>query len=257
MATGRTVPKWWRVYADGYDLSGQARQIGPLQLEYEEADLTALSDTVKGYLPNHATVNIGTLNAVFNNTATTGIHTVLGTAGQVRTMLVAMGIQGAPAAGDPTFGGQFTQKAYTSENDGGAAVVSLPFSGWASDAASLLFASPYGQLLHALGAETVANSANSNLDNPTANATNSGGYLIYHVTAGNGTATISVDDSANNSAWLALSGATTGSINCAVRQSGMVAISPTATVRRYLRWQVAFGSANTVTFVLSFHRGFP
>ena len=80
--------------------------------------------------------------------------------------------------------------------------------------------------------------------------------MVYQVLAGNGTATISIDNSANNSAFTALSGATTGSINCAVVQHGIVALGVTATVRRYLRWQIALGTATSVTFALSFHRAY-
>ena len=36
--------------------------------------------------------------------------------------------------------------------------------------------------------------------------------------------------------------------------SGMVAISTTATVRRYLRWQISLGTATTATFALAFIR---
>ena len=72
MATGRTHSKWDRVYVDGYDFSGQARKVGPLSIEYDAADLTALSNPVKGYLPNIASVNVGAINSVFDNTATTG-----------------------------------------------------------------------------------------------------------------------------------------------------------------------------------------
>ena len=64
MSVGRTKHKWERVYVDGYDLSGYGRTIGPLSWAYDEADLTAhMSDTVKGYLPNNANVNLGTFNA--------------------------------------------------------------------------------------------------------------------------------------------------------------------------------------------------
>lgn len=252
----RTVEKFTRVYVGGYDLSGYARSVGPLELSHDEADLTTFTDTVKGYLRNHAQANVGTLNTVMEDTATTGTHAVMAArAGAAQTVTVAIGMNAAPAAGDPVFGGTFTMKSYTPEDAGGAAVVSAQFSGWASDAASLLHASPWGVLLHASGAETAANTG-TGVDNPTAASTTKGGFLVYQVLAGNGTATISVDDSANNSAFSALSGATTGSIAVGTVQAGIVALAPTATVRRYLRWQIAFGTATTCTFVLSFHRNY-
>jgi len=74
MAVGRTAARWTRVYVDGYDVSGMARTIGPLDSVYDEAEMTAMADGVKTYLPNHPHVNVGTLNTVFDNTATSGIH---------------------------------------------------------------------------------------------------------------------------------------------------------------------------------------
>lgn len=260
MTTGRTLTKYWRVYADGYDLSGFGRTIGPLDLEYDEADLTAtMSDTVKGYLRNHAEVNCGTLNAVFDNTATTGLHAIMGTAGgNYRNVITAIGIQAAPAQGDPVFGGQFVQKAYQVTDDGGAVTVTIPFSGWGVAGSTLLYATPWGNLLHANSAVTAANTA-AGIDNPTEGATAKGGYFMYQVLASSNashTATISVDDSANNSDWLALSGATSGVITVTAGVSGLVALGNTATVRRYLRWQIALGTATSVTFVSAFFRNY-
>lgn len=256
----RTLEKWTRVYIDGFDVSGYGRNIEPLEVTYDEADLTAqMSDTVRGFLRARARANVGIFNAVFDNTATTGIHTVLKTAGDARTVLVAKGMQAAPADGDVVFGGVFEQGAYTAEDDGGALVVSVPFVGWAGDATTLDFINPWGLLLHAKAARTSGagvNTANSGIGNPEGGATSLGGYFLYQVTAGDGTATLSVDDSADNSDWTALSGATSGELDCSSVQKGIVALTPAATVRQYLRWQIAFNSANTVTWVAAFMRAF-
>lgn len=57
-------------------------------------------------------------------------------------------------------------------------------------------------------------------------------------------------------AFAALSGATSGSIDASVTPvSGMVALGVTAAVRRYTRWQLAFGTATTATFVCGLIRG--
>lgn len=262
MATGRTVQKHYRLYVDGYDLSGFSRSIGPFGLEYDESELTTWTDSTKGYLPNHCHISLGTYNAVFDNTATTGIHALLGTAGIKRTALIAMGIRGAPAAGDPCFGGQFTHGGYQPLDDSGALTVTIPWQGWASDATTLLFASPFGQLLHASGAETAANTA-IGYDNPTELNTTKGGYMVYQVLTSSlatHTATLSIDDcdeaAANlNANFAPLSGATTGVITVKAGVSGIVALAPTATVRRYLRWQILLGTATSVTFALAFMRG--
>ena len=261
MATGRTKHKHWRVYVNGYDLSGYSRSIGPLSVEYDEADLTAhMGDSVKGYLPNTGHVSPGTLNAVFDNTATTGLYALTqSTAGTQRNVMVPIGVRGAPADGDPVFCGQFYQNAFQVTNDGGAVTATIPYSGWAGDATTLKYSQPWGILLHANAARTSATGANTatGYDNYSAEVETYGGIFAYHVFASSGaghTATLSVDDSANNADWLALSGATSGSITVTAGVSGFVALLPTATVRRYLRWQIAFGTATSVTFASAFCR---
>src|SRR3990167_5561917 len=121
MATGRTAEGWLRVFVDGYDFSGQARKVGPLSIEYDAADLTAIADPVKCFYPGHPNVNVGAINSVFS--------------------------------------GQFTQVEYTVADDGGGLVVNLPFTGWASDAVSLGYATPWGVLLNANTARTAVNTA--------------------------------------------------------------------------------------------------
>ena len=264
MAVGRTLPKWWRVYANGYDLSGYTRTIGPLSVEYDAADVTAyMGDTVKGYLPNTAHISPGTLNAVFDNTATTGLYALTqATAGSQRNLMVAIGVRGAPADGDPCFCGQFGQEAFQVTEDGGAVTATIPYTGWAADGSTLLFSQPWGTLLHANAARTSVQGANAGdgFNNLSGMATTTqGGFFMYHVFASSGaghTATLSVDDgtSAADADMDPLAGATTGSIAMPAGLSGVVALLPTATVRQYLRWQIAFGTATSVTFACSFHR---
>lgn len=252
---GRIRLKDRRVWCNGYDVSGYSREIGPLQYEQVEVDVTALmSDTVKGYLPGHTINNLGTLNGVFDNTATTGGHTVLRSlAGSKATVLVAQGVQAAPAQGDPVFGGQYTVGSYQAVDAGGAVFTTTTFQGWAADATFNPSARPWGTLLHASGAETAAQTAAGVDDNAAASA--AGGYMVYHVLAGDGTATITVQDASTNSDanFATLAGCTTGSIDCSAVQHGIVQ-STTLTVKRYLRWQIALGTATTVTFVLAFFR---
>lgn len=251
MATGRTLLKWTRVYIDGYSMCGYGRSIGPLLQEYEEADLSGWCHDVKGYLPNRARLGVGEFNVVLDSTATVGSHTVLNGAGTYRNIMVPIGIRAAPAAGDPVYMGRFEQLGYQATEDGGAIVATVPFGGW--DVASMInYSKPWGVLLHADSAVTAANTA-AGIDDRGA-ATTAGGWLMYQVTAGDGTATISIDDSANNSDWTALSGATSGEIDCSSVQHGIVALGTTATVRRYLRWQISLNTANTVTFALAFVR---
>jgi hypothetical protein len=232
-------------------MSGYARSLSPLVWTFDEADLTALSDSAKGYLPARVNLGIGTVNANLDNTATSGSHVVLSTSGVARTVMIAIGDRAEPAAGVPIYAGKFQQASYQAAEDGGAMTVSIEFDDY--DATTRLnYDVPWGVLLHAKNAETAANTG-TGVDNGAATA--AGGYLVYQVFAGDGTATISIDDSANNSDWTALSGATTGAVDFSSVTAGIVQLAKTATVRQYLRWQIALGTANTVTFALAFVRG--
>jgi hypothetical protein len=250
--SGRTILKHARAYIDGYDLSGYTRSYGPLEVVFDEHEGTTLTDGVKNILPGHARLSMGTLNGVFDNTATSGIHTVLSAATGKRTVMLPIGMRGAPAAGDPVFCGEFEQLGYLEEGEG-MLTVSAAMGMWSARATSLLYDKAWGLLLHAKAAATAANSTTgAGIDNGAASA--SGGYFAYMVFSGDGTATLSVDDSADDSSYSALSGATSGSIDCSSVQYGIVALGTTATVRQYLRWQIALGTATTVTFASAFVR---
>ena len=257
----RTLEKWYRLYVDGLDFSGFSRSIGPFGVEHEEVEMTSWTDQVVGYMKNRTQVNLGTYNALFDNTASVGLHAWAGTAGIQRTALLAMGFGAIPAAGDLCFGGQFLQGAYQVTSEGGAVSVTIPFSGWSDYSTTLAYGSGFGQLLHASGSVIAANTA-VGVDNFRSAATTTGGYMMYHLLAvgpgADNTFTLSMQDSATNAddaAFADVTGATTGSITANTSRFGIVALSPTATVRSYLRWQIALGTATSVNFVLSFHRG--
>jgi hypothetical protein len=252
MTQGRTVLKHSRVYIDGYDITGQSRSFGPLVWTYDETDQTCIPDAVKGVLVNQAVTGIGTLNGAMDNTALTGLHVLQsGGAGAIHTLMLLLGIQAAPAAGDPVYIFQGNMVSYQYE----APYVNMAFGMPSSVNTSLAYTKPWGVLLHANGAETAVNTS-TGVDDLGAVSSAYGGYLCYQVFAGNGTATIKVQDAATNSngSFADLSGATSGSIDCATPKYGIVAIGTTATVRRYLRWQIALGTATTVTFALAFVR---
>jgi len=127
--------------------------------------------------------------------------------------------------------------------------------GWAADATFKQYVyRPFGVLLRPKTATVAVNTA-VGVDDELA-ATAAGGFMCYQVTAGNGTATLKVQDAAVNTdgSFADITGVTSGSINCAVVQHGIIA-STTLTVRRYLRWQIVFGAATTVTLALAFTRG--
>ena len=255
MATGRTHPKHTRFYMAGYDMSGYSRTVGPLKWEYEPAEITAqMGDAVKGYLPGKASISPGVLNGVFDNTATSGLHVIASTVAQSEVIMIPIGIRAAPAIGDPVFMGEFVQLGYNAEISGAAVFANIPFGEW--DVANLLAHQqnkPWGVLLHAKTARTAANSTATGVDDYEA-ATALGGSMMYQVFAGDGTATISIDDSADDSSFAALTGATSGELDCSTVQKGVVDLTATRDVRRYLRWQLSLNTATTVTFAIGFCR---
>lgn len=255
MATGRTTPNWLRVYADGYDLSGYANQVGPLMQEFGFDTFRAFTDEVLNGLNGHADLGIGTLNGILDN-STSGLHEVANNTLAKRVCMVAVGIRAAPAQGDPAYCGEFEQGGYQAvPADEGLVAVSIPFRKASGVGSHLAYDKPWGTLLHAKGAETAVNAATG--DDKGA-ATARGGFLCYQLFSSNGTVTLKVQDAATNAdgSFADLSGATSGSITAAVTpKSGIVALATTATVRRYLRWQLVFGTATTATFALAFVRG--
>lgn len=253
MATGRTTLYNYRIYIDGYDMSGYSRNFGPLACTFDEGIDDAITLSVKSTLPGQASISMGTLNGLFDNTATSGLHVIMNTPGVERNVMIPVGIRTAPVDNDPVFVGQFRQSGYYGDPDNNPVYASIPFS--ASESATgtgLVYARPWGTLLLAKAAKTAANTA-TGLDQMAATAL--GGYMMYQVFAGNGTATIKVQDAAVNADGSFADLLSSGSINCATPQSGIVALSKTATVRRYIRWQIALGTATSVTFALAFVRG--
>ena len=249
--TGRTVNKHARVYVDGYDLSGDSRSIGALSIDTESVDLTTLTDGVKGVLPGSAIVSCGALNAVLDPTATTGIHAVISGSGVMRTVMIPHGFRAAPAQGDPVFMGQFEQKDYTHQDS----YVNMQFEGSAR-ATTLLYKNPWGWLLRPKTATTAVNTAVGIDDLLSGTSTAFGGYMTYMVFAGNGLATITCQEADTNldGSFANITGATTGELDFSTVKFGIVPLGRTATIKRYLRWQISLNTATTVTFALAFHR---
>jgi hypothetical protein len=123
MATGRSVTKWTRFAVD--DSAGTPREIpvdsiSPVGFTYDETDLTAYQDQVKGYLANHPDAPIDITGPFDNSTAVSlstsgvapalsGSHTVLTpiSAPTFTTPLglwIGFGIRGWWTSGDPAFG---------------------------------------------------------------------------------------------------------------------------------------------------------
>jgi len=266
MTTGRTVQKYARVYVDGYDVSGHTRSMGPLDDVFDEGTDDPLSASIKGVWLGQRSISPGTLNALYDNTATTGMRALFEASSDTeREVLWAQGIQAAPAAGDPCFMSQCRQSSYLLTPESNPTALTVKFSGASGTSTALYGGTPWGILLNANTARTAVNSSTGIDQVVTTSA--KGGWMMYHVTtsvgSGNISCTIKVQDSDTNVDGdfddLLTSGViSTGSSGVAVPCSGVVALAPTATVRQFVRWQIVLGTdanaCTSITFVLGFAR---
>jgi hypothetical protein len=253
---GRSLSDYERLYMDGYDLGAYVMDCGERGIEYTPAESLCQADIGKGVSVGRIMPSFGPVNGVFDNTASSGLH-ALSIAGQAARhyLIHARGVQAAPTIGDDVFAMIARLISYKSAGaENAVSTAKLVFANNAPD--TIAYTQRFGVLLHAMGSETAANTSNTNHNNGA--STSSGGWLMYMIRSitGTGTVTISVDDSANASTWAALSGATSGAIATAIAPTaGVIQLGTTATVRQYLRPQIAFGgSATACVYALAFIR---
>lgn len=251
----RTHQKHWRAYVNGVDLSGYTRQIGALGWVFDAEPDQALTDGCKNILIGKCDISSGPLNAFLDNDAA-GLYSIR--AQTLRNVMYAMGAMAAPVAGDNVFCWKFEDTGYAVEPGGGFVAASLPFGG-ASSQGVLTYKKPWGKLLHAKATRLVAAGANTGtgIDDYGADPPSLGGIFVYHLFSSDGTVTLSADEADTNlgGSFAALSGATSGEIDAtSTPQSGMVALATNAAVKRYLRFQIAYGTATTATFASAFIR---
>jgi hypothetical protein len=252
----RTHNKHTRVYANGVDISGYSRSVGSLDWTFDAEPDAAVTDEVKNILIGKGSVMAGAYSAFLDNDAA-GLFQLAGVGsadhGTINYM-VAIGANTAPIAGDNVFAWKFEQTSYQVEVGGGFNVVTLPFAG-ASYSSTITYKKPWGKLLHAKGAETAVNAA-AGIDDIGA-ATALGGIFVYHLHSSNGTVTLTAQEASINSDanFANITSATSGSIDASVSpKNGMIALGTTAAIKRYLRWQIALGTATTATFTCAFIR---
>lgn len=249
----RTHSKYFRVFMDGVDISGYSRTVGSLGWDYDVEPDTAVTDGCKNSINGKANISAGDYSAFMDND-TAGLFALANASQGTRVYTVALGALAAPAQGDNVFTWKFEQSSYSAESGSSFQVVSVALN-QASYASPLGYSKPWGILLHAKSAETAVNSSTGIDDTGASSAL--GGVFIYHMLTSNGTATLKAQHAvANNDGSFAdLTGATSGSITAAVTpKSGMVELSQTETINRYIRWQITLGSATTVTFVTALIR---
>jgi len=213
----------------------------------------AITDAVKNMLVGKGDIQAGPINAFLDND-TAGLFSGGKTQG-TRLVTCVMGANAAPVAGDAAFSWEFEDVGYMVEPGTGFVAANLPLGG-ASYSSTVTYCKPWGVLIHPSGAETGANTS-TGVDDYGASPPSLGGIFWYHLFSSNGTLTLSLDeaDSNDNPSFGALSGATSGSIDASSSPAyDMVALSTSAAVKRYLRWQLALDTATTCTFACGFIR---
>jgi hypothetical protein len=242
---------------DGYDLSGDVTNVGELTTLFQDEAVAGLNWGVKGTVLGRSTANVGPLNAILNMDAGR-IHAL--TTFQTpaaRNVMIPIGIRAAPALGDPVFAGVFEQLKYGSTPGDNIAGVSMEFGSMDANA-GINYGNQWGALLHPLGLESAANSANGVADD-TGLQTLFGGWMTYQITGyvGTGSVVIKVQDSATaGGVYADVTGLATGSIaHTSMPTAGIIQIGTTATVRAFTRWQIVLTSLTSVTFALAFIRG--
>lgn len=245
--------KYRRAYVDGVDLSSYTSEVGELSYMHTVTLGRALSDGVLNGLSGQAEIKAGTLNAFLDNDSA-GLHVLAKTGTGTRNLMVAFGTNAAPVAGDPIFAWEFEQSTYQQGQADGFAPVTINLDN-ASYASVISQRCPFGFLVHPKGAETAVNTA-TGLDDY-GSSTALGGIFSYQLFTSNGTVTLKLQDAATNTnpSFSDLSGATSGVIDASTTPAAdMIALGRTATVRRYIRWQIVLGTATTCTFALGFVR---
>lgn len=254
----RTHLKHYRTYIDGVDVSGIARQVGALKWTFDAEPDAALTDAVKNILLGKCDIQADPLNAFLEND-TAGLFALAGLGANdhgTRNYMVAMGANAAPVAGDPVYSWKFEQTAYYVEQGTGFVAVNIPFGG-ASSQGVLNYRKPWGSLLHANATRTAVNSG-TGIDDYGASPPSLGGIFVYHLHSSiGGNVTLKAQEANTNldGSFADITGATSGLIDASASpKSGMIAISTTYALKRYLRWQVVFNVGTSVTFTAAFIR---
>ena len=251
-----------RCFVDGYNMSGQTRQIGEVGVTCEAPMDAALSDAVMNVTAlGRASIKFGPLNAFLSPTAaaTKGMYELANSGRGQRNVIAAWAAAAEPTLGDPCFAWMMEQMTFTQAASAALIAVNAAFPN-ASYAGELNYSNPWARLLHGSTAETTVNAA-AGLDDNGATASASGGLLHWQILSSNGTVTVKMQDAtASNldASFADVTGATSGSQDASTTpKSGFVQLATNAAIRKYLRPQIVFGTATTVTYIMAFSRALP
>lgn len=221
-----------RLYVDEYDISGDTGAIDNIGLSRAQLDVTGLDKEFMERLPGLGDAELA-FTGFFNRTNAHTQLSPMGTAAQIVTAAFAATL-GAPSA---SISG--AQASYNvSRGQDGSLATQANFTSFAG------YGVQWGVMLTA-GSATATGTGNA-VDNTAASTNGGAAYLhVFSVTAG--TATVTIEDSADSSSWAAIGTFTAASAATAER------ITTTGTtVRRYARYNTSGGTA---VIAVSLYRG--
>jgi hypothetical protein len=246
----RTNEKWERIYIDGIDVSGYTRHTGTQGWMHAVTPAAALSDLVDNAQQGRAQISIGPLDAILDNTLL-GLHTTLKDPA-TRCISVLYGVGAEPIANDLMFSASMVCNVYTVASSPDFMSVSMPIAG--PTATYVNYEKPWGNVILPKSTKTAVNSTKPGVDNGASSLL--GGVFVYHLFSSNGTVTLSLEDCATaNGTYVAVTGATSGVIDASTTPvGGRAELATNLTIKQYVRWQLAFTSANTATFMVGLIR---
>jgi hypothetical protein len=105
MATGKSHSRFITVTYGGQNITDSIDTINNIGITYEETDVSSLASALMEFIQGRGDLNIA-VSGKFDNTATTGGHTVIeplngDTTGS--TLTIAIGVGAAAESGDPEF----------------------------------------------------------------------------------------------------------------------------------------------------------
>lgn len=230
--------RYARLFLNGYDLSGDSRNLDSLDNSFGIIDLTGWSESVRNGLADMQRVTGVRGYQTFINDLSSGAFTQMKEPAAGHEFSLLLGGNAEPVSGDPAYLLAGVQMNSQASFDGGAGVLKADFL----PQANIEQGNPFGVVLFndALSATTNGNSVDNSA------ATTNGLHANLHITAtASGNYAYKIQHSTDGSSWSDLVSFTiTG---------GAIAsehISVSGTVNRYLRG-VATRTAGTCTAVMT------
>jgi len=244
------VLKYARLYVGGFDLSGDLRDFGTIENSYESASMLGVSETTDNFLAAGSLMTaINGLQVLMNDTATSGSHTLLSSAPNQSQVSIHFGGGGAPAVGDPGYLLPTEQLGDAISIDAASAVMAANFA-FDQRQYSGNITKVFGIVMRgntSLSATLTASSTNS-VDQG-AQSTAGWAAHIHILSTSSGNFALSIEDSADDSAF-----GTLGTFTTTGGSVGSELLTGSGTVERYVAFD-AQRTAGTITAIVTFTRG--